>query len=759
MNPMTPENGEGGQLPETTAEFVMGETPVTDSDHGFDLSPPRVAPPSEVVRSAILHAFHLSQEHPALPKIDASLSEIDREAALRNPAYEHALGFLFSNPQALPVVRERLDRRDDSDFTIESADGRKFLVITPIGKGGFGAAYLVEDPSFQPEDRRHTQVIKQLTAVPVASERKQGKWVEAGADPNSTVFRFNREAGIAAALTEGGMGPMTPRYLGKGERVVLDASGLPRLYPYIQYEFAHCLALDQLRHAGTDRMSLSAFNDLAAHIGATVHSFHRARFIHRDVKPGNFLVRSDGQAVMIIDFGFAVGRGEDQFDPDVPADTRFTQSNAVFGTSKYMAPEQWAGAAHVTPAADWYSTYLALFNALTGNDVFAGDNHAALYKAHVMESPEPALKTLKSLGLPAPMVDLFRRGMAKDPADRPQGDEALETLLKHSSYKGLSPTQFIESIKRGESPFRLPEELRSTVSKPDAPFLSGFPDTGGDHGASKMFEAFQQYPGGVAEVTRSKARRLLVPAVAIGAVALTALGVSVMMQQSRDKTGKAAAGAVQKNPTPEVVKTPTAKSLEFASSDLFQGVVENGKLKQLTILKGTPAECSFSEDELKVQTRDGQIYSVTMKVPLEFVEKYVGKPVDEITSLTNSGKRICDVLHAENGTTVRLTLNPATGSYALFVDLFGLVTSNGKDLKVFCAPQEATMIRNALHLKEPDDARYVACVRDEDLLHVIKGLDAEFDAPSAAMADDQKSLKEVVDGWKKLLSEYGGEVP
>ncbi|MET9734861.1 serine/threonine-protein kinase [Streptomyces sp. NPDC006458] len=135
---------------------------------------------------------------------------------------------------------------------------------------------------------------------------------------------------------------------------------------------------------------------------------HRLGVVHRDYKPENVLVAPDGTS-RLVDFGIAVDSGI---------------SAGIAGTPSYMAPEQWTGAP-ASPAADVYAATATFFECLTRRRPYTGENLAELALRHV-DAHIPAEQ------VPAPVQGLVRRGLAKDPAQRPTSAEnfvrELETV-------------------------------------------------------------------------------------------------------------------------------------------------------------------------------------------------------------------------------------------------------------------------------------------------------------------------------------------
>ncbi|WP_300007273.1 serine/threonine-protein kinase [Pseudonocardia sp.] len=128
---------------------------------------------------------------------------------------------------------------------------------------------------------------------------------------------------------------------------------------------------------------------------------HERGFVHRDVKPGNILVRTDG-LVKITDFGIAKAADA------VPV----TRSGMVMGTAHYIAPEQASGS-EAGPAGDVYSLGIVGYECLAGHRPFRADSAVAVAMMQVRDAPPPLPDTV-----PVLTRELIESVLVKDPAQR-----------------------------------------------------------------------------------------------------------------------------------------------------------------------------------------------------------------------------------------------------------------------------------------------------------------------------------------------------
>jgi serine/threonine-protein kinase len=156
---------------------------------------------------------------------------------------------------------------------------------------------------------------------------------------------------------------------------------------------------DTLHRVG--RLTAARTMSLVAQAADALQAAHDKGIVHRDVKPGNLMVRPDGTLVLT-DFGIARSELVGQL----------TAAGAVLGSASYLSPEQAAGRV-ATPASDVYALGVVAYQCLTGRRPFEGDNPVEIAMRHIQEAP-PALPADISAGA----RDIVMRALQKEPAGR-----------------------------------------------------------------------------------------------------------------------------------------------------------------------------------------------------------------------------------------------------------------------------------------------------------------------------------------------------
>lgn len=153
---------------------------------------------------------------------------------------------------------------------------------------------------------------------------------------------------------------------------------------------------------------------------------HGQGVIHRDLKPGNVWLTSEGQP-KIGDFGLALASER----------SRLTQEGTMVGTASYMPPEQALGG-ETTARADLYSLGAMLYELLTGRPPFVADDPIAVISQHI--NTPPVAPSWHTPDCPRALEALVLRLLAKDPSERPESAADVLTALEAIELAGTVPT-------------------------------------------------------------------------------------------------------------------------------------------------------------------------------------------------------------------------------------------------------------------------------------------------------------------------------
>ena len=213
--------------------------------------------------------------------------------------------------------------------------------------------------------------------------------------------RFRREAQSAASLNH----PNIVAVYDTGEEIIEDATGRSIAVPYIVMEYVEGHTVKDLISDGTAVPINEAIEIVSGVLSALQYS-HANHLVHRDIKPGNIMLTSDGK-VKVMDFGIARALTDSQ--------ATMTQTNAVVGTAQYLSPEQARGET-VDARSDLYSTGVVLFELLTGRPPFKGDSAVAVAYQHVEQIPPTPSSILSDI--PDSLDRVVLKSLAKNREDR-----------------------------------------------------------------------------------------------------------------------------------------------------------------------------------------------------------------------------------------------------------------------------------------------------------------------------------------------------
>jgi formylglycine-generating enzyme required for sulfatase activity/predicted Ser/Thr protein kinase len=251
----------------------------------------------------------------------------------------------------------------------------KYRIVKELGRGSFGAVYLAEDTS--------------LNDRPVALKVLYPQLV---VDPE-TVGLFRQEAGTMAHLDH-------PHIVTVYEAGDVDG----RRFIAMRYVPGRTLA-QVLKEEGPQPLERVA--GWLEQVASALDYAHERGILHRDVKPGNILLDRDDRAV-VTDFGLAKA-------VSASGGSASSQDREILsGTARYMAPEQAKGKPVVQ--SDVYSLGVVLYELLTGQVPFDGDDPFAIAIRHMTEEPRSPRELRPDL--PGPVEAVVLRALAKQPADR-----------------------------------------------------------------------------------------------------------------------------------------------------------------------------------------------------------------------------------------------------------------------------------------------------------------------------------------------------
>ena len=258
----------------------------------------------------------------------------------------------------------------------------RYEITELLGEGGMAFVYKALDKELQ----RYV-AIKTLKPSYVGQE--------------SFVERFKREAQVASNINN-------PNIVQIFDWGIEDV-------PYFVMEYVEGNSLTQIL-AKKKQLSISDVIYIGSRVANGLHAAHSNGLVHRDIKPGNILITSEGR-VKVTDFGIVAIQNES---------SDITKTGSVLGTATYISPEQAKGEP-VSRQSDLYSLGIVLYELLLGKPPFEGESPVSIATKHLTDKPEKL--SGKRNDIPKGLENAILKLLSKNSTDRFKSAEDLRAVL------------------------------------------------------------------------------------------------------------------------------------------------------------------------------------------------------------------------------------------------------------------------------------------------------------------------------------------
>lgn len=292
---------------------------------------------------------------------------------------------------------------------LQAALGSDFEIKQQLGRGSMAVVYLAREPE-----------LGRLVAVKVLLPGR--------ARDETARRRFEREAKASASMTH----PNVVQVHRFG-RLADDT-------PYLVMRFVKGRTMEE-RLKAEGRLDANFARRVLLDVASALEAAHAHGIVHRDVRPANVLWDEESDSAVLTDFGIAallVTSGEDV--------TRLTKTGQMIGDPRYLSPEQLLDQ-DLTELADMYAMGVLGYELLTGEGPYDAKTNTQWIAAHLNGTPRD-LQRLRP-DVEAPVADLLRRCLSREPKHRPSAVQAARILRGETSVLasgGATPSGVHEPV-------------------------------------------------------------------------------------------------------------------------------------------------------------------------------------------------------------------------------------------------------------------------------------------------------------------------
>jgi hypothetical protein len=344
-------------------------------------------------------------ERMAAPLVAAGTEETVRAGTGEGLALAEAASSIPRTRVGPPAQAPTAEQAELADPLIGTLIAERFRVRAPLGAGGMGSVYLAEQVAVG------RPVVLKFLHRRLSSDRELTE-------------RFHREALAASRLS-------CPNTI-----VLHDFGQTADGVLYMAMELLEGRTLAALVESAGALAPIRAVG-IAIQILASLAEAHEKGIVHRDLKPENIMLVERGGTsdfVKVLDFGIAKMVGLEDGRPaaqpgGTPSSPELTQQGEIFGSPRYMSPEQILGEP-VDPRADLYALGAILYLMLTGHTPIDGSSTMALFEAHLKAKVPLIRERFPELALPEALDRLIHRCLSKRPEGRPASAGELADQLR-----------------------------------------------------------------------------------------------------------------------------------------------------------------------------------------------------------------------------------------------------------------------------------------------------------------------------------------